>query len=115
LQGVTLVRCLLAFILFVLLSSPSVYAAGRSPDYPTGFDHPPSNDEIKTRLQDICVNVSADKARAQRRCGCYVSGVMKKLTADELEALRTTGHFAESAQPKVRALMASCKVQIDHQ
>jgi hypothetical protein len=64
-------------------------------------------------LQEICVGVSADKARAPRRCGCYVSGVMKKQTGVELDVLRTTGHFAESAQPKVRAMMDHCKVQID--
>lgn len=108
-----MVRFLSVCSVIFCLASPSVLAAGRSPDYPTGFDHLPSNGEIKSRLQEICVSVSADKARAPRRCGCYVGGVMKKQSAEELDVLRKTGHFAESAQPKVRALMASCKVQID--
>jgi hypothetical protein len=113
LMGAFVVRFLTFCFAILLISTQFVLAAARSPDYPTGFDHPPTNREIKARLHEICVGVSADKARAPRRCACYVNGVMKHQSPAELNVLRTTGHFADSVKPKVKALMESCKVQID--
>lgn len=90
-------------------------AGGRPPGSSTGFDHPPSNDEIRTRLKEICTGlVSQDKVsmeQASHRCGCYSNGVVKAMTPGELDEMRATGKFSPAAEPKARKYMISCRVR----
>jgi hypothetical protein len=91
-------------------------AGSRPPGSPTGFDHPPTNDEIRSRLNDICTSLvetqdQKSPAVAGRRCGCYSSGVVKAMTPSELDEMRATGKFSPSAQPKAEHYMRSCHVK----
>jgi hypothetical protein len=100
-------------VAFACLSTVAL-AGGRPPSAPSGFDHPPSDDEIRGRLRDICTSlVIADGKKADvagRRCGCYSKGVVKAMTAGERDEMRVTGKFAPSAQPKAKKFMASCRI-----
>lgn len=92
------------------------FAGGRPPGSPSGFDHPPSNDEIRGKLRELCVGLVREQDKlpeniAGRRCGCYSSGVVKALTPGELDELRATGKFSPSAQPKAKRFMTSCRVK----
>ena len=100
----------------VLGFAGSALAGGRPPASPTGFDHPPSNDEIKSRLRDICVGLveSGDQLSesvAGRRCGCYSGGVVKAMSGSELDEMRATGQFSPTAAPKAKRYMASCHIK----
>ena len=103
----------LAALAFIGLTGIA-FAGGRPPGAPSGFDHPPTNDEIRVKLHDICTGLlSTDGKPAQiagRRCSCYAGGVVKAMTASELDELRATGKFSPSAQPKAKRFMASCRV-----
>ena len=100
---------------FIALSGMAL-AGGRPPGGPSGFDKPPSNEQIRDRLKDICTGlvqqedkVSADAAG--RRCGCYANGVVKAMSNPEIDEMRATGRFSASAEPKARKFMASCGVK----
>ena len=103
----------LAAIAFVCLTG-FAFASGRPPGSASGFDHPPSNDEIRGKLHDICTGLlTGDGKAAQiagRRCSCYANGVVKAMTPGELDEMRATGKFSPSAQPKAKRFMASCRV-----
>ena len=103
----------LATVAFLCLSG-AAFAAGRPPGVPSGFDRPPTNDEIRTRLRDICTSLLKEDGKPDqisgRRCGCYSSGVVKAMTSGELDEMRVTGKFSTSAQPKAKRFMASCRV-----
>jgi hypothetical protein len=108
-------RSLILASCFASLSAVAL-AAGRPPGGPTGFDRPPTNEEIRGRLQEICTGLvqQQDKVSsdlATRRCGCYAGGVVKAMTAGELDEMRATGKFSPSAEPKAKRFMASCKVK----
>ncbi len=105
-----MLRLASAVLIVLSFASGPVLAGGKAPGYPSGFDHVPNNKEIRDRLQELCVGVVENKARAPRRCGCYVNGLSKKLSADDFDVLRATGRFSEAAQPKARELMKTCKV-----
>jgi hypothetical protein len=100
-------------VAFACLSSLA-FAGGRPPGSPSGFDHPPTDDEIRGRLREICTSlVVADGKKAEvagRRCGCYSKGVMKAMTPGERDEMRATGKFSPSAKPKAEKLMASCRI-----
>ena len=100
-------------VAFACLSSVAL-AGARPPAGPTGFDRPPSDDEMRGRLREICTSlVIADGKKAEvagRRCGCYSKGVMKAMTPAERDEMRATGKFSPSAQPKAKTFMASCRV-----
>ncbi len=102
-----------AAVAFTCLSSVA-FAGARPPSAPSGFDHPPTDDEIRSRLREICTSlVVADGKKADvagRRCGCYSKGVMKALTQGERDEMRVTGKFSPSAQPKAKAFMATCRI-----
>ena len=102
-----------AAVAFTCLSSVA-FAGARPPGAPSGFDHPPTDDEIRSRLREICTSlVVADGKKADvagRRCGCYSKGVMKALTPGERDEMRVTGKFSPSAQPKAKAFMATCRI-----
>ena len=114
-QGV-FVRSKLALftaVAFACLSTVAL-AGGRPPGVPSGFDRPPTDDEMRGRLRDICTQlVIADGKKADvagRRCGCYSKGVVKAMTPGERDEMRVTGKFSPSAQPKAKKFMASCRV-----
>ena len=93
-----------------------VLAGSRPPDAPSGFDKPPSNEQIRDKLLVICANLlrEEDKLSADvsnNRCGCYARGVTKAMTAGEFDEMRVTGKFSPSAQPKAKKFMATCKVK----
>ena len=98
---------------FVCLSSVA-FAGSRPPGVPSGFDRPPSDEEIRGRLREICTQlVIADGKKADvagRRCGCYSRGVVKAMTAAERDEMRATGKFSPSAKPKAEKFMASCRI-----
>jgi hypothetical protein len=104
---------LLTAVAFVCLSSVAL-AGGRPPGVPSGFDRPPSDDEMRARLREICTQLVINDGKkadvAGRRCGCYSKGVMKAMTQGERDEMRTTGKFSPSAQPKAKKFMASCRV-----
>jgi hypothetical protein len=90
-------------------------AGGRPPGSPAGFDRPPTNAQIRDRLQDICTNLLQEDrvstSAATQRCGCYANGVVKAMTDQEIDEMRTTGRFSASAEPKAKRFMTSCHVK----
>ena len=109
---------LMRSILAVAMAAPAVaaMAGARPPTAPSGFASPPTNEQIRDRLRDICSSLLQDEDKlaapiATRRCGCYADGVTKAMSAPELDEMRVTGKFAPSAQPKAKKFMASCKVK----
>jgi len=100
-------------VAFACLSSVAL-AGGRPPGLPSGFDRPPTDDEIRGRLREICTQlVIADGKKADvagRRCGCYSKGVVKAMTPGERDEMRATGKFSPSAKPKAEKFMASCRI-----
>jgi len=97
-----------------LAASTVAFAGGRPPGVPSGFDAPPTNDQIRGRLKELCVGVLTNDGKredlANRRCGCYSDGVVKAMTPAELDEMRTTGKFSPSAKPKAERFMQSCRV-----
>lgn len=91
------------------------FAGGRPPGTPAGFDRPPTNAQIRDRLQEICTGLLRDDHvstnAANQRCGCYANGVVKAMTDQEIDEMRSTGRFSTSAEPKARRYMASCHVK----
>ena len=109
------VRSIVFATTFLALGSLAM-AGGRPPGTPAGFDQPPTNEQIRDRLQDICTGllkdedkVGADQARS--RCGCYANGVVKAMTNAEIDEMRASGRFSPSAEPKAKRYMASCRVK----
>ena len=106
-------------VAFACLSTVAL-AGGRPPGVPSGFDRPPTDDEMRGRLRDICTQlVIADGKKADlagRRCRCWSArlatsaGVVKAMTPGERDEMRVTGKFSPSAQPKAKKFMASCRV-----
>jgi hypothetical protein len=91
-------------------------ASGRPPGSPSGFDHAPSNGEIRDKLRQLCVGLVKDQDKlpdniAGRRCGCYANGVVKAMTYAEADEMRATGKFSPSAAPKAKRYMLSCRVK----
>jgi hypothetical protein len=110
----SIVRSVLIASTFLALGGVA-FAGGRPPGSPAGFDKPPTNAQIRDRLQDICTGLLKDDkvaaATATRRCGCYANGVVKAMTDPEIDEMRTTGRFSSSAEPKAKRFMASCGVK----
>ena len=105
-----------ALTLALSLAVAPVLAGSRPPDAPSGFDKPPTNEQIRDKLLVICANLlrEEDKLSADlsnNRCGCYARGVTKAMTAGEFDEMRVTGKFSPSAQPKAKKFMATCKVK----
>ena len=102
-----------ATIAFLAVSTMA-FAGGRPPGVPSGFDAPPTNDQIRGRLKELCTGVLTNDGKredqASRRCGCYADGVVKAMTPAELDEMRTTGKFSPSAKPKAERFMQSCRV-----
>ena len=100
--------------LVVLTLSSAAFASGRPPGVPSGFNTPPTNEQIRGRLKEICTGLLTNDGKsedvASRRCGCYSERVVKSMTPAELDEMRTTGKFSPSAQPKAKKAMASCRV-----
>lgn len=74
-----------------------------------------SDDQLRRRLQDACIYRLAEreetiKTNAVGRCGCYASNVMRTLSKDEGNELRSNGTFGQSARPKAEAALKSCRV-----
>jgi hypothetical protein len=99
---------------FLALASVAI-AGGRPPGSPAGFEKPPTNEQIRDRLQQICSGLlqqeSVAAAQAQSRCGCYANGVVKAMTNEEVDEMRATGRFSTSAEPKAKRFMTSCHVK----
>jgi len=110
------VRLTIGFVATIafLAASTVAFAGGRPPGVPSGFDAPPTNDQIRGRLKELCVGLLTNDGKredlANRRCGCYSDGVVKAMTPAELDEMRTTGKFAQSARPKAVRFMQSCRV-----
>lgn len=106
----------LSLALSLTAAAPPAFAGSRPPEAPSGFDKPPTNEQIRDKLLVLCANLlrvedklSADVANG--RCGCYAGGVVKAMTPGELDEMRVTGKFSPSAEPKAKKFMASCKVK----
>jgi hypothetical protein len=99
---------------FLAFGSMAV-AGGRPPGTPAGFERPPTNEQIRDRLQQICTGLlqqeSVSTAQAQDRCGCYANGVVKAMTNEEIDEMRASGRFSPSAEPKAKRFMTSCRVK----
>lgn len=100
-------------VAFVCLSGVAL-AGGRPPGVPSGFDRPPTDEQMRGRLREICTQLVVNDGKkadvAGRRCGCYSRGVMKAMTPGERDEMRATGKFSPSAEPKAKSFMASCRV-----
>lgn len=99
------------------LAGGAAFAGSRPPGAPSGFEKPPTNEQMRGRLREICSAMLQDEdkvapALAGQRCGCYSSGVVKAMSPGELDEMRATGKFAPSAQPKAKQFMASCRVKV---
>lgn len=92
------------------------FAGSRPPASPSGFAAPPTDDQIRDRLREICSALVEEEdklspAVAKSRCGCYANGVTKAMSPAELDEMRVTGKFAPGAQPKAKKFMATCKIK----
>lgn len=103
----------IAIVYSLFVPHAGALAAGRSPG---GFDKPPSNEQIRDKLRDICSALLQDEDKlsapvANNRCGCYANGVVKAMSNGEIDEMRVTGKFSPSAQPKAKKFMLTCKVK----
>ena len=76
---------------------------------------PMNNDQMRRKLLDACMLIMSAKdepikSAAPARCGCYSNGIMKDMSASELDTLRSTGSFPTAARPKASAKLAACNL-----
>ena len=96
-----------------LAATSSAFAGARSPG---GFSAPPTNEQIRNKLYEICSSLLQEEDKlsvsvSNSRCLCYSNGVVKAMSNPEIDEMRVTGRFAPSAQPKARKFMTSCKIK----
>lgn len=120
LSYIGLVRIMQAGVALLLLASNSADAiAGAStPQYP-----PPSvnlsnasMDELRTHILDSCVLREWGRAAESRssyaeRCNCYARRITAVMTGEELDALRQSGIYNDSAREKAEAAQLKCNLQ----
>lgn len=104
----------------LLALSGLAYAGARPPD--EGFGsyggvdmRGMSDDQLRRRIQDACIYRLSEQEKTIRtnavgRCGCYAGNIMKAMSKEEADTLRSSGAFARSARPKAENALKVCKV-----
>ena len=74
-----------------------------------------SDDQLRRRIQDACIYRLSEQEKTIRnnavgRCGCYAGNIMKAMSKEEADTLRSSGAFARSARPKAENALKVCKV-----
>lgn len=103
----------LPIVLLASLALTSVAFAGARP--PTDASgRPLNNTQLRERMRSSCVTIVSSKpelkAGAGTKCGCYTDRMFKQMTPSELEQLRQTGAYSDSASAKAKETLSVCKI-----